>query len=145
MPKILTSSWLAPLPSDHLRIGISRGTPRGMPAGYRRYPKLQPGKWFSSASPEEYQRLYADEVLRPLDPQRVADDLRRLADGKIPVLVCYEAPHKPDWCHRGLVSLWLKQTIDLDVFEFGLEDCGCGSKHPKLHPLQAGHPACFQT
>ncbi|MTD93124.1 hypothetical protein GIW81_02110 [Hyphomicrobium sp. xq] len=136
MPRILTSSWYVALPEDHLRVGISRGTPRGMPAGYRRYPKLAPGPWFSSVSPEEYRKRYQAEVLDQLDPERVVSELVAFADGRIPTLVCYEAPNKPDWCHRGLVSLWLKQTLDLDVFEYGMEDCGCGSRHPKLSLLQ---------
>lgn len=133
---IMTSCWFSKLPADHLKFGISRGTPRGMAAGYRKYMKLAPGPWFSSVTPQEYQRLYQAEVLDKLDPERVVKELLDFADGQVPTLVCYELPHKPDWCHRGLVSLWFKQTIDLDVFEFGMEDCGCGGKHPKLHPFQ---------
>jgi hypothetical protein len=33
--QVFTSSWFTPLPPDHVRIGISRGTPRGVVAGYR--------------------------------------------------------------------------------------------------------------
>lgn len=135
-PIILTSSWFTKLPDDHLKFGISRGTPRGTPAGYRKYMKLAPGSWFNKVSPQEYQKRFQVEMLDQLDPERVVRELLDFADGKVPVLVCYEAPNKPDWCHRGLVSLWLKQTIDLDVFEFGLEECGCGGRHPKLHPFQ---------
>ncbi len=62
-PLIKTSSWFTRLPENHLAFGISRGTPRGMLAGYRRYPKLNPGKWFNSVSPQDYKRLYQDEVL----------------------------------------------------------------------------------
>lgn len=107
-----------------------------MPGGYRKYMKLAPGPWFSSVSPQEYQERYQAEMLDKLDPERVVRELLGLAGEKVPVLVCYEAPHKPDWCHRGLVSLWFKQTIDLHVHEFGLEHCGCGTRHPKLHPAQ---------
>ncbi|CAN1721388.1 DUF488 domain-containing protein [Hyphomicrobium sp. 1Nfss2.1] len=135
-PRIFTSSWFTELPADHLRVGISRGTPRGMPAGYRRYMKLAPGSWFNSVSPQEYQKRFQAEMLDRLDPERVVRELVDIADGKVPVLVCYEAPDKPEWCHRGLVSLWLKQTIDLDVYELGFEQCGCGRSHPKLHGTQ---------
>lgn len=34
-PRIFTASWFTPLPTGHLRVGISRGVPRGLPAGYR--------------------------------------------------------------------------------------------------------------
>lgn len=138
-PIIRTSSWYAALPVGHLRIGISRGTPRGLPAGYRRYPKLSPGKWFNSVTPTDYERLYAEEVLRKLDPRRVVDELVQIADGQVPVLVCYEKPDTPvevDWCHRGLVSVWLHETIGLEVRELGRETCGSGFSHPKLHPSQ---------
>lgn len=135
-PIILTSSWSTKLPDTHLKFGVSRGTPRGMPAGYRKYPKLSPNSWFNSVTPPEYERLYADEVLSRLDPERVVDDLLVLAEGRVPTLVCYETPNEPTWCHRGLISRWLKTTLDLDVFEFGLEHCGCGGEHPKLHASQ---------
>lgn len=134
-PIIKTSCWFSRLPGDHQAFGISRGVPRGL-AGYRRYTKLNPGKWFNSVSPTEYKRLYWDEVLNNLNPQRVVDELVQFADGKVPVLVCYERPDDMQWCHRGLVSVWLKETIGLEVLEYGLEDCGCGYDHPKLHPSQ---------
>jgi hypothetical protein len=40
---VKTASWFTKLPDDHQRIGISRSTPRRMPAGYRIYRKLAPG------------------------------------------------------------------------------------------------------
>lgn len=133
---ITTSSWFTPLPDDHLRIGISRGTPRGMPAGYRRYTALQPGPWFRTASVDEYRRRYVAEVLDRLDPQRVVADLTAVSAGRIPTLVCFEQPDPgPDWCHRGLVSQWLHATLGLRVYEYGLEAHGFGNSHPKL-PLE---------
>jgi hypothetical protein len=136
--RVLTSWWFATLPADHVKIGISRGTPRGQPGGYRRYPRLAPGPWFHSVDPVEYLRLYHDEVLSKLDPQRVVQDLREIAGDKTPVLVCFEKPEPSDdqWCHRGAVSAWLHDTVRLEVFEFGQEACGCGWQHPKLHSLQ---------
>lgn len=132
-PKIVTSSWFTPLPQNHVRIGISRGVPRGTPKGYRRYTALNPGPWFSSVSVEEYIRRYNDEVLHKLDPQRVVDDLTALSAGGTPTLLCFEKPAPgPDWCHRGLVSLWLLQTLGLQVFELGQEHHGCGAAHPKV-------------
>ena len=39
---IKTGSWSGPLPPDHLRIGISRGTPRRIPAGCCMFRALAP-------------------------------------------------------------------------------------------------------
>jgi hypothetical protein len=136
MTRIATSSWFVKLDPDvYCRVGISRGVPRGQ-SGFRRYSKLNPGPWFNRAAPERYLALYTAEILTPLDPQTVVNDLVRLAEGKIPTLLCWE-PSTPGekWCHRGIVSAWLKDTLDLDVFEVGQEQEGCGWSHPKLPPL----------
>lgn len=135
-PIIKTSSWFAILPDDHIRIGISRGVPRGIAGGYRRYTKLNPGPWFKScASPEEYRRRYYTEILDRLDPHQTVREIVDLASGSVPVLVCFEGNGPTDgWCHRALVSTWLKDTIDLDVFELNREHAGCGWSHPKLSP-----------
>jgi hypothetical protein len=36
------------------------------------------------------------------DPEQVACDLLRLADGRIRVLVRWERADGPQWCHRSL-------------------------------------------
>ena len=41
--KIYTSSWFTNLPDTIQKIGVSRGTPRGYKAGYRKMPELAPG------------------------------------------------------------------------------------------------------
>lgn len=136
MTPLKTSSWSTKLPAGHVRIGISRGTPRGM-KGYRRYPKLHPGPWFKSGlTPKEFKRLYFKEILRPLDPETVVAELHAMAPGSIPVLLCWESP-PPDerWCHRSLVSVWLWEELGLIVPEFGHEALGYGWQHPKLHPV----------
>ena len=134
MITIKTSSWYQPLPDGHIRVGISRGTPRRFPAGYRRYTRLNPGPWFNScASPEDYIRLYNAEVLDRLDPEGVMRDLMRIADGRIPVLCCFERPNNPPtWCHRSLVSVWLGEALGIVVPEFGYE---LSSVHPLRPPL----------
>lgn len=53
LPLIKTASWATKLPDDHLRVGISRGTPRRLPAGYRVFRSLAPGPWFNSVGIEE--------------------------------------------------------------------------------------------
>jgi hypothetical protein len=131
----VTGSWFVKLDLNiYARIGISRGVPRGQ-AGFRKYQKLNPGGWFNSVPPERYRELYYAEVLNPLHPKHVVSELIAIAEGKIPALLCWEPPTPGDkWCHRGLVAAWLKDTIDMDVFEVGQEAEGAGRSHPKLHP-----------
>jgi len=132
---IKTSSWFTKLPADHARIGISRGTPKGVTA-FRMYHALAPGPWFQScATPEEFMRRYYDEVLAELDPRTVVATLESIADGDIPTLLCWEPPPpNEDWCHRGLVSAWLHDELGLEVTEYRHESEGFGWQHPKLHP-----------
>ncbi|CPR19163.1 protein of unknown function [Candidatus Filomicrobium marinum] len=42
------------------------------------------------ASVQEFNRRYVEEILAPLDPQRVVDDLLALTDGRVPTLLCWE-------------------------------------------------------
>ncbi|MGE5510367.1 MAG: hypothetical protein ACM31O_03835 [Bacteroidota bacterium] len=133
----VTSSWFAKLDETKFcRIGISRGTPRGQPGGYRMYRNLAPGPWFLSCkTPREYMIRYQDEILGILKPERVLEDLQRLAGDRIPALLCFEPPTPgPKWCHRGLVSAWLMDQLGIEVFEVGQEREGAGWEHPKLHP-----------
>lgn len=131
--RIFTSSWFTPLPGGILKAGISRGTPRGYPAGYRKLPELAPGPWFNSVTPEKYHSLYMSQLAR-LDPAEIVAKLERMSGGRDVALLCYEKPHKPDeWCHRGQVSAWLKDVLGIDAHEYGMEELGCGRQHPKLH------------
>jgi hypothetical protein len=134
-PTIVTSSWFAQLDTErYARIGISRGTPRGQ-SGYRRYPKLNPGPWFTDPDTDRFIRNYYEQILNPLDPATVVRELTEMAEGRIPALLCWEPPTPGfKWCHRSLVSVWLKDTLDLDVYEIDQEHEGCGHAHPKLHP-----------
>lgn len=119
------------LPDTYARIGISRGTPRGQ-RGYRMYRALAPGPWFASADEGEYRSRY-DALLRLLDPAKVVADLEELAEARSIALLCFERPPPdPHWCHRGLVSAWFADRLDLAVPEFGYEDGGTGWLHPKL-------------
>ena len=128
-----TASWFTPLPEDHMRIGISRGTPRRMAAGYRLYKALAPGPWFNSVGVEEYYDRYRAEILGPLDPRKVRDDLARLGLGKTPVLLCYERPGGADWCHRAMAAEWLAEALGMPVPEFGYETVPQG-EHPLMPP-----------
>jgi len=126
MALIKTSSWFTKLPTDHVRIGISRGTPSAQKAPYRNYRQLTPGPWFKScATPQEYAERYFAEVLSKLDPRGVVASLSTMAGGSIPVLLCWEhAPPSPSWCHRALVSAWLFDELGLAVPECEHESLG---------------------
>ena len=117
---IKTASWFTKLPADHLRVGISRGTPRGQAAGYRHYTALNPGDWFKSSTIPDYLALYG-ALLEQLDPERVVRDLLALDPGKVPVLLCFENPTAiakgECWCHRHLVAQWLEDRLGILIEE----------------------------
>lgn len=133
--KIFTSSWYTQLPVEVQRIGISRGTPRGQPAGYRMLSQLAPGPWFHSVSPAEYHHRFMAQLAQ-LDPNAVIARIEELAGAKpMAALLCFEKPADPAaWCHRGQVSGWFHDRLGIEVFEYGLEAQGCGWRHPKLLP-----------
>ncbi len=124
--EIKTASWFADLPDGHVRIGVSRGTPRGMKAGYKLYRSLNPGSWFRDVTPTRYVELFNAEILAKLDPVDVAEKLYKLAGGRIAVMVCYEsAPsiHRGEqFCHRHMVAAWLEAHTGLKVEEVGHPD-----------------------
>lgn len=134
---IKTSSWFDQLPADHVRIGISRGRPRGMAAGYRTFTRLAPGAWFNSVSVEEYDRRYRAEILGPLDAAVVARQLTDIARGGVAVILCYERPNTGKWCHRALVAEWLFNALGIVVPEFGFENVP-QAQHPLMHPSLRG-------
>lgn len=120
---IRTASWSAPLPTGHVRVGISRGVPRGMTAGYRMFRRLAPGDWFKSVPTEDYLRRYDREVLSVLDPEKVAAELCALVPDHTPVLCCFESAELINagvhFCHRHLVAQWLEDKLELTVEEVG--------------------------
>jgi hypothetical protein len=126
-----TGSWYGTLPGDHIRIGISRGVPRRMAAGYRLFKRLAPGPWFNSTSPMEYDQLY-QEILGKLNAGDVVRQIEALANGCVPVLSCYERPNTGAWCHRALVSRWLRQQLGLVVPELGFEARPADAAHPLM-------------
>jgi hypothetical protein len=128
---IITSSWFTALPPEYCRVGISRGVPRGQ-RGFHMYRKLQPGPGTLKLPDRVFTERYVLEILQPLDPRQVVDELAEIADDKIPALLCFEHTHSPAWCHRGIVSAWMQAELGLHVPEFGRESDGCGIDHPKL-------------
>ncbi len=101
------------------RIGISLGTPRGMPAGYRLYRPLNPTRAMLTMSRGDYEGLYA-EILGQLDPAATWADLHELAAGCEPVLLCFERPpfNEANWCHRRMVACWFERELGEDVAEW---------------------------
>jgi hypothetical protein len=134
-----TASWWTQLPPNHLRIGISRGVPRRLPAGYRIYRKLAPGPWFASVGTQEYYDRYMKEILAPLDRQRVIAELTEMALGRVPVLLCFERPGDRRWCHRSVAAAWLSEGLGRTVPEFGFESLP-QNQHPML-PAELGPAA----
>lgn len=130
---IVTASWYTALPSEFIRVGISRGAPRRHPAGYRRYPPLYPGGWYSSVSDDEYVSRY-EQVLARLDPHQVLRDLQHIGAGAPVALLCFEQPETSDgWCHRSLAGMWLADNLKMPVPEFGFEHL-TQERHPMLPP-----------
>ena len=130
---IKTACWFATLPAGHVKIGISRGVPRRMAAGYRVYRTLAPGPWFHSVSAEEYYHLYRTEILAKLDPRVVASELIDLARGGIPVMLCYEKIGPGEWCHRAMAAEWLAEALDRPIPEIGFETLP-QHEHPLMPP-----------
>ena len=126
----VTASWYTKLPETYLRIGISRGPPRGQ-RGYRMYSPLAPGPWFRSLDANEFRKRYLAQ-LGNLDPVKVLEDLAAMAKGRTPALLCFESSTETAWCHRGLVSAWFADTIGLHIVEYGHADAGWGWAHPML-------------
>ncbi|MCE4223633.1 DUF488 domain-containing protein [Methylobacterium sp. C25] len=127
---ILTSHWFAKLPRDHIKIGVSSGTP----SGFKHLPRiaeLAPGPYFRTADAETYRSRYVTQLAQ-LDPTQIVDRIDQLAQGQTPVLVCWERPGTGDWCHRAWISVWLAHRLGLIVEEFGLEGRGFGASHPML-------------
>jgi hypothetical protein len=110
------------------RIGISAGSPRGAPAGYRLYRDLAPDRAWMHQPLAIYQPLY-QAILDGLDPQRVWDEIHRLAgvgaDGRQiePVMMCFERPAftEVNFCHRRLAAIWLGQRLGVRIDEVGFE------------------------
>ncbi len=136
--KIFTGSWRTAIDDTKFqRVAISRGVPRGRQpgaSGYRRYAKLAPGPWFSEPlPPTEWAARYLAENLSVLNPVKTVAELQALSPKGLPLVpLCWETAGRGEWCHRALISRWLKDHLDLDVPELGDPACSCGHDHPLL-------------
>ncbi len=81
----------------------------------RQYKKLAPKYWFWKKHKETqdhdfYRKYYYLEVLKPLNPQQVYEEL-----GENAVLLCWELPG--EFCHRRLVAKWMEHELGVLVPE----------------------------
>lgn len=130
--KILTGCWSCHFPSDHVRIGISRGSPKWLKPGPR-IPELAPGTWFYTVTDdaELFRSKYVGQ-LECVDPGEVVERIDRLAGGRTAVLTCFCKPGDGRWCHRSWVSVWLAHHLGLVVEEYGFEGQGFAAEHVML-------------
>lgn len=61
----------------------------------------------NEASEARYARWYTNEVLRVYEAAAIVHIIHYIAEGKTPVLVCFE---KDGFCHRHLVADWLNKN-----------------------------------
>ena len=95
-------------------IAISVGVPKAI--NVKSYKKLAP-LWDivqeyknNGGDIERYKSRYYNEVLNKLNIDEVYKELEELSGGKDVVLLCYEGIKNNDFCHRHLVSQWLRQN-----------------------------------
>ena len=102
---------LRKLPKSITPIAICAGLPKGYTG--LSYKKLAPkysffSEWKETHDNDFYIKQFNFLVLKPLSPESVVEDLKRLSPTKDFALVCYEKP--TDFCHRHIVADWLKQN-----------------------------------
>ena len=100
-------------------IGISIGEPRRVTISCGFYKALAPRYEMLRMPYHAYRDLYFREILGPLDPRQVVDDLQRLAGKSEPVVLCFERPpfDANNWCHRRMVAEWFGDRLGLVVPE----------------------------
>lgn len=93
---------------------ISAYTPNGI--NMKQYKKLAPS-WDilqeyknNGGNIEKYKNRYYNEILNLLDVDDVVEELASISQGKDVVLICYEGIKNNDFCHRHLVSQWLREN-----------------------------------
>lgn len=79
---------------------------------------------------EQYISLYESNVLRKLNIEEFINKIKVLSGEKDVALCCYEKPD--DFCHRHLLSKWIKEKSGYDIQEFGITQ---KAKEPPI-PIQ---------
>ena len=95
-------------------ISVARWNPKGYKGEI--FKELAPSDsllrwWKSSTQNKEAEHIYIEryknEVLSCYTPRCVYQAIYNKANGKIPVLVCFE---KDGFCHRHLIAEWFKEN-----------------------------------
>ena len=94
-------------------VSISLGVPHWFDG--RQYKKLAPPAWLLKRYKQDGDKAryiddYYNSILINLDAKQVYEEL-----GEDAVLLCWESSEK--FCHRHIVSSWLKHKLDIDVEE----------------------------
>lgn len=83
-------------------------------------------EWKKNHDNDFYTKKFKTEVLSKLEPNEVVKNLKKMADGKIPCMICYEKP--TDFCHRHIVAEWLNKSLpeslictEYNKFEYNLK------------------------
>ena len=120
-------------PVNFIPVSICGGVPEWYDGA--QYKKVAPkwsffSVWKSTHDDEYYVEHFNREVLGPLNPQKVLDDIQALIPEKIRngmsapvwendnvhvVLLCYEK--RGDFCHRHLVSKWINDWAGKDLVQ----------------------------
>ena len=103
------------------RIGITVGTPRRVPAGYRMYRPLAPTRPMLKLGYAQYRRQYFETILGKLEAKAEWKKLHDLVLGHEPVLLCFEKPplSVKNWCHRRMIAEWFRLELGEEVPEIG--------------------------
>jgi len=63
---------------------------------------------------KEYEKRYREEILAKLDAQQVHNMFKNN------VLLCWEK--SGEFCHRHIVSAWIKEQLNIEVPEWNIKD-----------------------
>ena len=107
-------------PDAFVRIGISRGPPRGQ-RGYRMYSPLKPGRGSEPCRQSSSTNVHGRSL--PTSTRGCAVGHQCACAGKTPALLCCERPPRSPLVHRGW-SLAAQRHLDLDVLDYGHEAKG---------------------
>lgn len=109
--------------SEIIPLSIARYMPKNLQGDIQSLPELFPSKSLLSSYKkgkvdyENYKKIYYNEVLKNLDVKNLIKKIKTF--GNKVVLVCYEKPD--DFCHRHIVSHWLKYLTGYKIQEFGVK------------------------
>lgn len=67
---------------------------------------------------EQYITLYEAQILKKLNVGEFLNKVTTLSGGRDVALCCYEKPN--DFCHRHLLSKWIKEKSGYEITEFGI-------------------------